>query len=608
MKTIRYLFTVIIVLIAIQHSRSQNLVQSFIESNNVGESSHFGNSVSGAGDVNNDGFNDIIVGAYNYNLNKGRCYIYFGGSSMDDVADVVITGNEGVSSFGFSVAGGGDVNGDGYDDIIVGAPCNNSHNGYTFIFFGGFYMDTIPDVTMISELEGCRFGWSVSDAGDVDKDGYDDVIIGDHSYNGIGKIYVYFGGATMDNIPDLTVIGEGYITDFGISVSNAGDLNGDGYDDIIVGEDLYNSRTGRAYIFFGSELMDNIADVIMTGEDIDNFFGGSVSDAGDINKDGYDDVLIWNPGAIDGHNSKVAVYYGGSSMDNVADLILKNNEGEYFGISFTSAGDLNNDGFDDLMISDYTYNVCTGRVYVFLGGVIMDDSIDFIITGEERYQNFGYSVSNVGDVNGDGFSEVLIGSFDLQKNHKAYLYNFKPVVEENLTLNDSTLAYGDIQCYNALQNITVSEIPSVILHDGATATFIAGSSIRFLPGFYAESGSIMSAYITTDASFCEVVVSKSVSDLSLVAEVSQKPSDIKKGAGDIKLYPNPNSGTFTLELSNFGPQTTIVIYNLLGERVARFSHTGNATQPVNLEGIRKGIYMVEVTDGKNRLMKKMIVK
>jgi hypothetical protein len=89
--------------------------------------------------------------------------------------------------------------------------------------------------------------------------------------------------------------------------------------------------------------------------------------------------------------------------------------------------------------------------------------------------------------------------------------------------------------------------------------------------------------------------------------MQQKPSEVKQGVGDIKLYPNPNSGTFTLELSNFGLQATIVIYNLLGEKVARYSHAGDTTQPVNLEGIRKGIYMVEVNDGKNRLMKKMIV-
>jgi hypothetical protein len=577
-----------------------------------GSGNCFGFSVSGAGDINGDTYDDVIVGAYG-NVFTGRSYIYFGGSRMDNVADVIMTGESNGDYFGFSVSGAGDVNGDGYDDVIVGAPEYLYDTGRSYIYLGGSSMDNVADITLTGEVISNYFGSSVSGAGDVNGDGYDDVILGAWYYfSYTGRSYIYFGGSNMDNVADVTMNGEGTSNYFGTSVSGAGDVNGDGYGDVMVGAPGYSSGystgIGRSYIYFGGNSMDSIADVTMTGEGSNNSFGHSVSGAGDINNDGFDDVIV-GANRYNSYTGSAYLYYGESNMDNTADVILTGEgSNNNFGISVSGAGDVNKDGYNDIIVGAPNYSSLTGRSYIFFGGSSMDNIADVTLTGEGSNNNFACSLSSAGDVNGDGYPEIIIGAYGYPTNGKAYLYNFKPAVQENLTLNDSTLAYGNIACYNALQNINVSEIPSVILRDGATATFIAGSSIRFLPGFYAESGSVMNAYITTDASFCDLVVPKSVNDLSIVAEVSQKPSDLKKGAGDIKLYPNPNSGTFTLELSNFGPQSTIVIYNLLGEKVAQFSHAGDATQPVNLEGIRKGVYMVEVADGKNRLMKKMIVK
>jgi hypothetical protein len=260
----------------------------------------FGWSVSTAGDVNGDGYSDIIVGAPG--SGAGRAYIYFGGTSMDNIADVTMTGEAASDGFGGSVSRAGDVNGDRYSDVIVGAPYNDAGEdeaGRSYIYFGGTSMDNIADVTMTGEAADDRFGISVSTAGDVNGDGYSDVIVGanwnDAGGEGAGRSYIYLGGTSMDNSADVTMTGEAAYDNFSFSVSTAGDVNRDGYSDVIVGAYTNNAGgayAGRAYIYFGGISMDNIADVIMTGEATSDGFGGSVSTAGDVNGDRYSDVIV----------------------------------------------------------------------------------------------------------------------------------------------------------------------------------------------------------------------------------------------------------------------------------------------------------------------------
>ncbi len=139
-----------------------------------------------------------------------------------------------------------------------------------------------------------RFGISVRSAGDVNGDGYSDVIIGaDRNYSSwTGGANIYFGGSSMNNTADVILVGEAAYNLFGFSVSSAGDVNGDGFSDVIVAAYGYYSNTGRAYIYFGGPAMNNTADLIMTGEAIDSYYGVSVSTAGDVNGDGFSDVIV----------------------------------------------------------------------------------------------------------------------------------------------------------------------------------------------------------------------------------------------------------------------------------------------------------------------------
>ncbi|MBK8381484.1 MAG: FG-GAP repeat protein [Ignavibacteria bacterium] len=168
------------------------------------------------------------------------------------------------------------MNGDGYSDVIVGAPFNNAGGtdaGRAYIYFGGSAMNNVADLIMTGEAAGDQFGSSVSSAGDVNGDGYSDVIVGailnDAGGTGAGRAYIYFGGSSMNNVADLIMTGEAGSDQFGVSVSSAGDVNGDGYSDVIVGangNDAGGSNAGRAYIYFGGSAMNNVADVIMTGQ------------------------------------------------------------------------------------------------------------------------------------------------------------------------------------------------------------------------------------------------------------------------------------------------------------------------------------------------------
>ncbi len=373
------------------------------------EGDYYGFSVASAGDVNADGYDDIIIGAYLYDVdgfNYGRAYIYFGGAELNTTADVSLAGTVINGQFGRFAASAGDVNRDGYCDVIVG-----EGNGlYSYIFLGGANMNSVSDLTLVSSSPVSTI--SVSGAGDVNGDGYSDVMCGNLDYNsGMGRVCIYFGGAVMNSGSDVCITGENINNNLGVKLAPAGDVNGDGYSDVIIGAQGYNTYTGRAYIFYGGTNMDNNADVFLTGENIFNTFGFSVSSAGDVNKDGFSDVIV---GAY-GYNSylgRAYIYYGGMLMNNTADVIFTGYEpSSLLGGSVSSAGDINGDGYSDVMVGANGLNSYKGRVYVYYGGASMNTVADNIFTGKAAGDNFGYLVANAGDVNHDGYSDMIVGAY-----------------------------------------------------------------------------------------------------------------------------------------------------------------------------------------------------
>jgi hypothetical protein len=384
----------------------------------------FGSSVSGAGDVNGDGYADVIVGATQNDAggaDAGGAYVYYGGPGADGINDLTLTGTVANGQFGFSVDGAGDVNRDGYGDVIVGAPSGILERMY--LYYGGPGADATPDLTVTGVEAFQSFGHSVSGAGDVNHDGYDDVIVGapqnDSGVTDRGRAFVYYGGAVANAVADVTLQGDEAFDFFGYSVSDAGDVNGDGYSDVIVGapySDAGGADAGRAYVYYGGAGPFPVADLTLTGAAAGDNFGAAVSGAGDVNGDGYADVIVGaypnDGGSADA--GRAYVYYGGPGMDAAADLTLTGAAaGDNFGCSVSGAGDVNGDGYGDVIVGanlNDALGTNAGRAYVYYGGPGADVVADVTLTGAAANDGFGNSVSGAGDVNGDGCADVIGGA------------------------------------------------------------------------------------------------------------------------------------------------------------------------------------------------------
>jgi hypothetical protein len=386
----------------------------------------FGGALASAGDVNGDGYDDVIVGAWANDAggaNAGRAYVHYGGPVADGVADLTLTAEAAGDAFGASVSGAGDVNGDGYDDVIVGARLNDGGGadaGRAYVFYGGVSPDAIADLILTGEAAGDFFGVSVRGAGDVNGDGYADVIVGAYGNDAggdyAGRAYVYFGGVVPNSTADLTLTGEAAGNYFGQSVSGAGDVNGDGYGDLIVGAQFHSAGgigAGRAYVYFGGPDADATPELTLTGEGTNHHFGYSVSDAGDVNGDGYGDVIVGAYGYAAGTGGAY-VYYGGPGTDDRADVfLLGETAGDNFGEAVSAAGDVNGDGFGDVLVGAWVNDAGganAGRAYVFYGGAVADAASDIVFTGEAAADRLGLAISSGGDTNGDGFDDILVGA------------------------------------------------------------------------------------------------------------------------------------------------------------------------------------------------------
>jgi hypothetical protein len=280
---------------------------------------YFGYSVAGAGDVNGDGYDDVIVGASEYSTRTGRVYVYAGSASgVSSTAATTLTGGATSNKFGYSVAGAGDVNGDGYDDVIVGAYGYSSNTGRAYIYAGSASgVSTTAATTLTGGATNNYFGASVAGAGDVNGDGYDDVIVGAQGYSSnTGRADVYAGSASGVSTTAATTLTGGATNNyFGASVAGAGDVNGDGYDDVIVGAYFYASVTGRADVYAGSASgVSSTASTTLTGGATSDRLGVSVAGAGDVNGDGYDDVIVGAYG-YSSFTGRAYVYAGYADAD-----------------------------------------------------------------------------------------------------------------------------------------------------------------------------------------------------------------------------------------------------------------------------------------------------
>jgi hypothetical protein len=408
----------------------------------------FGASVASAGDVNRDGFSDVIIGANLYDngqSNEGRAYVYHGSASgLSTTAARTIENDQADSEFGNAVASAGDVNGDGYADVIVGSyHYDNGQNdeGRAYVYHGS--SSGIPATaswTVESNEANAAFGYSVASAGDVDGDGYADVVVSAPWYgNGQsseGGAFLYRGSSSgLPAAASWTVESNLASSYLGMSVASAGDVNGDGYSDVIAGASEYEDN-GRAYVFYGAAgSPSSSASWTAENNQADARFGRSVASAGDVNGDGYTDVIIGAPYADNGETNegRAYVYHGtATGLSAGAAWTAESNLGSsYFGYSVASAGDVNGDGYGDVIVGADTYSngqTNEGRAFVFHGSASgLSATASWTAEGDQANAMFGHFVASAGDVNGDGYGDVIVGAYVYDNGHnnegRAYVYH-----------------------------------------------------------------------------------------------------------------------------------------------------------------------------------------
>ncbi len=408
-----------------------------------------GISVACAGDVNGDGYSDILVGVWQFDqgeANEGAVMVHQGSAAGIIKTPVsTIEGNQANAAMGWSVKSAGDINGDGYSDIIAGANMfdnGQADEGAAFVWCGGAEGIWNSPVNTLGKGEDGDFGFSVATAGDVNSDGYDDVIAGAPYYNWKGAAFIYYGSKTGIDINQVTEIQNIPFTyHFGASVSSAGDVNGDGYSDVIIGDPYYERdqlAEGAAFIFYGSDLGANILPaVILEGNQNESMMGVAVAGAGDVNDDGYSDVIIGAENASKQFQYEgIAYVYHGSAVgiSVIPSKVLESNQGlSLFGCSVASAGDVNGDGFGDVIVGAKDFDIGNngqsnqGAAFVYYGAASGLSSVIFTrVDCNQNDAHFGASVATSGDINGDGFGDLIIGApwFDSGEENEgcAFLY------------------------------------------------------------------------------------------------------------------------------------------------------------------------------------------
>ncbi len=384
--------------------------------------SRFGWCVDSAGDVNGDGFSDVIVGAHYYDngeYDEGAAFVFHGGPSGPNwVTNWYAKGVQADEYFGDSVASAGDVNGDGFGDIIFGAPGYDSQGGRALLYQGGATGPTgTPSWETTGEGTWSSYGDCVTGAGDVNGDGYSDVVVSDSSYDtSRGKVYLYLGSGTgLSATCAWTAEGGAYSNAFGLSAATAGDVNGDGYSDLIVGECGHSGNTGKAYVFHGgSSGLSTLPSWTALGEAIEQRFGYSVASAGDVNGDGYSDVIIGVYGDDDSPPGKAYLYSGSPSGLSAIPSWTASIEGAGNGFAFcvATAGDVNGDGFSDVIVGAPYYDHPEndeGAAFIYFGSSTGLGSVPQLLEADFASGHFGWSVATAGDMNGDGFSDVIVG-------------------------------------------------------------------------------------------------------------------------------------------------------------------------------------------------------
>ncbi len=429
--------------LTIQHQLSASAADLILKGN-VGE--ELGAAVGLGGDITGDGYPDLALGGPSAawgGVDSGVLYVVSrpsaGSFNVGSRAEAILWGDPG-AEVGASLSFAGDVDGDGVEDLVVGAPgvaIFGADAGAAYVLPGPFSgSSSIVGVgfEFLGSGAGTRAGASISGAGDLDNDGFDDVVVGAYGADSeAGAAYIAYGpisaGGILDYV-DVELNGEAAGDEAGSSVGGAGDFDGDGFDDLVVGalgESSVGSGTGAVYIVFGppagSGSLGSLSDVKLIGEGAFDYVGHAVDGVGDTDGDGLDDIVVtarWEDGGGSSSGAAYLVLGGATGTMGLASADAKfvgTAANELAGSALAGIGDFDGDSRGDFLIGaegGAMGGATSGHVYMLQGplsGTLdLDDAADLIVWGASAGDKLGLGVGGDGDVDGDGWDDIILGA------------------------------------------------------------------------------------------------------------------------------------------------------------------------------------------------------
>jgi hypothetical protein len=373
-------------------------------------------------DLDGDGYADVAIDAPNLEGKSESAYVYLGGPGGLASTWTKLTYPEVPNSTRPShVTSAGDVDGDGFADLAIGTPYLSGVNsptstGAVLLYKGGPGGLSTTPVTITAATAGATFGLNLSSAGDVNGDGYADLVVGGNLTNNVAAAaFLYYGGPqglATDPVILTSPVDAGYEFQFGDSVAGAGDINGDGYADLVFG-----TQIGRhAFVAYGGPSGISMPSLVLSDPfppnqpDSSSLFGATLACAGDVNGDGFADVLVGAAGNGNDYSMSGDVFLysggaGGLSTTPVRLVPAGAGTGGGLGTNVAAGGDVNGDGFADILV-----NTGSGS-YLYLGGASGPSTLPFNVSVPVGESNqFGGAIAGAGDIDGDGYDDVIVGS------------------------------------------------------------------------------------------------------------------------------------------------------------------------------------------------------
>ena len=371
------------------------------------QTTRFGYSLAATGDVNGDCYPDYVVGA------DSKAWLYFGSASFGDTtgSKLLLDGSDNVAVTNRYVSGVGDLDGDGYPDVGANQTAANS----VMVYRGGVSMDGAGDQSFRSQFpflnSGPRMGIQLG-GGDFDGDGYDDLIAAELGFNFNGRVYVFFGGPNIfsgaPKTHDAVLQAPSFSTGFGSSLAFVGDVNGDSYEDFAVGD----PGNDRAYVYLGNPQRSFSTRRQLTTSGLPGL-GASVA-GGDVNRDGFDDVLVG--GVSSTSPGGIRLYHGSASFGSTSQADWSVDRPAGLGITYYGAAvamsDVDGDGRAEIVVGEPEYPAAgglSGAVWSYMRPT--ENAAYLSAYGSSTSDEIGWRVAAIGDADWDGVSDLVTGGY-----------------------------------------------------------------------------------------------------------------------------------------------------------------------------------------------------